>query len=63
VKVRDVTRLLEQNGWIYRGTTGDHHNYKKSGEKFIITVPGKPGDELSPGVLADIRRKSGLTLR
>ncbi|MGO8672067.1 MAG: type II toxin-antitoxin system HicA family toxin [Capsulimonadaceae bacterium] len=43
--------------------TGDHHNYKKSGERFIITLPGKPGDEVSPGLLSDIRRKTGLSLR
>jgi predicted RNA binding protein YcfA (HicA-like mRNA interferase family) len=63
VKVRDVIATLAQNGWAYQDTTGDHRNYKKRGERYIITVPGKLGDEVSPGVLAPIRRKTGLPFR
>lgn len=63
MKVRDVIEVLERDGWVHRDTTGDHRNYKKLGERFIITVPGKLSDEVSPGVLSDIRRKTGLSLR
>ena len=63
MKVKDVITAIKKDGWIYRNTTGDHHHYKKHGERHIITVPGKPSDEVSPGVLAAIRRTTGLPLR
>ncbi|MDR3708167.1 MAG: type II toxin-antitoxin system HicA family toxin [Capsulimonadaceae bacterium] len=63
MKVKDLAAVLEQAGWSYRSTTGDHHTYKKPGERYVITVPGKPSDDVSPGVLSAIRRKTGLPLR
>ncbi len=63
LKVRDVIKAIEEAGWVHRDTTGDHRNYKKPGERYIITVPGKPSDDVSPGVISDMRRKTGLPLR
>ncbi len=61
--VIDVIKALESDGWVLCNVSGDHRNYKKSGARFIITIPGKPSDELSIGVLSAIRRKTGLPLR
>jgi predicted RNA binding protein YcfA (HicA-like mRNA interferase family) len=41
MKVKQVIAAIENDGWVYRDTKGDHHNYKKPGERFIITVPGQ----------------------
>ena len=63
MKVRDVIDSIVGYGRQYRGTTGDLRNYKKPGERYVITIPEKPNDEISPGLLASIRRKTGLLLR
>ena len=54
VTVSDVIKALENDGWVLRNVSGNHRNYKKSGARFIITIPGKLSDELSIGVLSAI---------
>jgi predicted RNA binding protein YcfA (HicA-like mRNA interferase family) len=63
VKVKDVIKEIEKAGWVYSHTTGDHRIFHKTGNPKNIVIPGKPSDEISPGVLADTRRKTGLPLR
>jgi len=63
MKVKDVIKKMEADGWYYIGTTGDHHKYKKEGRRATAAVAGKPSDEVSPGVLAQIRRITGIDFR
>lgn len=58
MKVRDVIRLLEQEGFRCTQRRGSHRFFRKK-EKRVL-VAGHEGDELSKGVLAAIRRQSGL---
>jgi predicted RNA binding protein YcfA (HicA-like mRNA interferase family) len=63
LKVKDVVKEIEGDGWIYRRTKGDHHVYSKDGSPENLAIAGKPSDEVSPGVLSQIRRITGLRLR
>lgn len=63
MKVGEVIKRLKEDGWVPVRMRGDHHNFKKEGNPFVVTVPGQKQDEVSPGVLSDIRRKAGLSLR
>jgi predicted RNA binding protein YcfA (HicA-like mRNA interferase family) len=63
MKVRDVIKRLEADGWIMDRMRGDHRQYKKANEPNVVTVSGHPADEVTPGQLQDIRRKSRLPLR
>src|SRR6267154_2319413 len=49
MKVRDVIRMLEQDGWFLVRTRGSHRQYKHAAKLGFVTVPGKPGDDLAPG--------------
>lgn len=60
MKVREVIRLIEQDGWYLVRTKGSHRQYKHSGKPGLVTVPGKPGDELAPGTLNSILKQAGL---
>jgi predicted RNA binding protein YcfA (HicA-like mRNA interferase family) len=60
VKVREVTRLIEQDGWRLVRTRGSHRQYKHPYKPGLVTVPGKPGDELAPGTLNSILKQAGL---
>lgn len=57
-----VISILKQNGWYLASVRGDHHNFKKDGVQHIATVP-HPTKDLSKGVLASLRRVTGLSLR
>jgi len=60
VKVRKVTRLIEQDGWQLARTRGSHRQFKHPDKPGLVTVPGKPGDELAPGTLNSILTQAGL---
>ena len=60
MKVKEVIELLEENGWYYVRTRGDHHIYKKEGLPNLIVVPGNPNDDLKAGTINSILRGAGL---
>lgn len=63
MKVKVVERELTHNGWTLSRQAGSHRQYRHPDNSNVITVSGKSGDEMTPGQLADIRRKTGLSLR
>ena len=60
MKVRDVIKRIEADGWYYSYTNGDHKNYKHATKPGKVTVPGHPSDEIAPGTLGSIWRQAGL---
>ncbi|MDQ6676188.1 MAG: type II toxin-antitoxin system HicA family toxin [Acidobacteriota bacterium] len=54
MKVRDMLRFIEEDGWRFRAQKGSHRQYVHPTKKGRVTIPGKPGDDLSPGVLRSI---------
>lgn len=63
MKVRNVEKALTGNGWKLTRQAGSHRQYRHPGNSNVVTVSGKPRDEMTPGQLSDIRRKTGLELR
>ncbi|MCI0490311.1 MAG: type II toxin-antitoxin system HicA family toxin [Blastocatellia bacterium] len=61
MKVRDVIKMIEADGWYLVRTKGSHRQYKHSTRKGLVTVPGKPNDELAPGTLNNILKQAGLS--
>ena len=60
MKVREVVRLLEKQGWRELRSKGSHRHFKHPYERLVITVPGNDGKELAPGTLNAILKKAGL---
>ncbi|HZR65310.1 MAG TPA: type II toxin-antitoxin system HicA family toxin [Terriglobales bacterium] len=60
MKVRDVIKLLEQDGWFLDRTRGSHRQYKHLTKQGLVTLPGKPGDELAAGTLNSVLKQAGL---
>jgi predicted RNA binding protein YcfA (HicA-like mRNA interferase family) len=60
MKVRDVLKLLHEDGWYLMGTEGSHRQYKHPTKSGRVTVPGKPNDDLPPGTLNSILKQAGL---
>ena len=60
MKVRDVLRMLEQDGWRLDRTRGSHRQFKHSTKVGLGTVPGKPNDDLGAGTLNSILKQAGL---
>ena len=60
MKVRDVTRMLESDGWFQARQRGSHRQFKHADKPGLVTVPGKPNDELAPGTLNSVLKQAGL---
>jgi predicted RNA binding protein YcfA (HicA-like mRNA interferase family) len=58
VKVRDVIRRLEADGWRLVVVRGSHRQFKHPTKKGRVTVPGKPGDDLAIGTLMSIWKQA-----
>lgn len=60
MKVRDVLRLLHEDGWRLIATRGSHRQYKHPSKPGRVTVSERTGDDLAPGTLNSILKQSGL---
>ena len=60
MKVRDLLRLVEGDGWLLVRTRGSHRQYKHPSKSGLVTVPGHPSDEVAPGTLNSILKQAGL---
>ena len=60
MKVRDVVKMLEQDGWYLDRTRGSHRQFKHAKKSGVVTVPGKPGDDLGAGTLNSVLKQAGL---
>jgi predicted RNA binding protein YcfA (HicA-like mRNA interferase family) len=60
MKVRDVIKLIENDGWELDRTRGAHRQFKHPTKRGIVTVSGKPSVEVPPGTLNNILKQAGL---
>jgi predicted RNA binding protein YcfA (HicA-like mRNA interferase family) len=60
LKVREVIKRIEADGWFLDRTRGSHRQYKHGQKRGRVTLPGKPGDDLAPGTLNSIFKQAGL---
>lgn len=60
MKIKEIIKRLEDDGWVFIRQKGSHKVFKKPGINEIIVVPDHGGaKEPSIGVLNDIKKKAG----
>ena len=59
MKVRDVMRRLADDGWYIDRIRGSHRQLKHPTQSGVVTVPGKPNDDLAIGTLRSIYQQAG----
>lgn len=60
MKVGELMRLLEEDGWHVVRTRGSHRQYKNANKPGTVTVAGKPSLDVPPGTLNAILKQAGL---
>ena len=60
MKVREIIRLLEADGWYQVRVRGSHRQFKHSTKRGLVTVSGHPGYDLAAGTLNNILKQAGL---
>jgi len=62
MKVKEVIRILEKEGWILKRTRGSHRQFRHPSKPGTVTVAGKLSVEIPPGTLKSISKQSGIEL-
>ncbi|MCE9635212.1 MAG: type II toxin-antitoxin system HicA family toxin [Planctomycetes bacterium] len=60
MSVREVPHRLADDGWVLARQRGSHRQFKHPTKPGLVTVAGKPGDDLARGTLNSILRQAGL---
>ncbi|MCP4666602.1 MAG: type II toxin-antitoxin system HicA family toxin [Deltaproteobacteria bacterium] len=60
MKVRDIIRMVEADGWYLVATKGSHRQYKHPAKPGRVTIAGAPNHDLAPGTLNSILKQAQL---
>lgn len=63
MKVREVLRLLRDDGWVAMATRGSHMQFKHPTKRGRVTIAGHPNNDLAPGTLKSILVQADLKER
>ncbi|MGB7158475.1 MAG: type II toxin-antitoxin system HicA family toxin [Tepidisphaeraceae bacterium] len=60
MKVREVIRRIEADGWFHVRTKGDHRQYHHPRKPGTVTISGKLGVDMPKGTLNSVLRQAGF---
>ncbi|MDD6325041.1 MAG: type II toxin-antitoxin system HicA family toxin [Lachnospiraceae bacterium] len=60
---REIEKILRADNWTLIRVTGSHYQYRKVGVANAVVVPNHNGKDISIGVVKDLEKKTGLSLR
>lgn len=60
MKVREIIKLIEADGWYRIKATGGHRQYKHPTKRGRVTVPGQMNAELDRKTETSILKQAGL---
>ncbi len=63
MKVRDIIKLIEADGWYIVTTKGSHRQYKHIHKTGRVTIAGKPADDIAPGTLNSILKQADIKIK
>ncbi len=60
MKVKEIIKLIEKEGWILSRAKGSHRQYKHQKKSGTVTIAGHPNDDVHPKTEGSILRQAGL---
>ena len=60
MKVREVIKQIEADGWYMVATKGSHRQYKHPTKPGRVTIAGHLSDEVAPGTLNSIYKQAQI---
>ena len=60
MKIKDVIKLIESDGWYLVNTKGSHRQYKHPVKPGRVTIAGKSSDDIAPGTENSILKQAQL---
>jgi len=60
MKVKELIKRIESDGWVEARQRGSHRQFKHSSKSGTVTVSGKPNIDVPPGTLNNVLKQAGL---
>ncbi|MEA3310996.1 MAG: type II toxin-antitoxin system HicA family toxin [candidate division WOR-3 bacterium] len=60
MKVHEVIKMIEADGWYLVATKGSHRQYKHPTKKGRVSIAGHPNHNLAPGTLDSVLKQAQL---
>jgi predicted RNA binding protein YcfA (HicA-like mRNA interferase family) len=60
MKFREITKLIEQDGWYWKRSAGSHRIYKHPTKPGTVVVAYHGGKDVPEGTLKSILSQAGL---
>lgn len=60
MNIRDLIKLIEEDGWYLVATKGSHRQYKHASKTGRVTIAGHPADDLAPGTLNSVLKQARI---
>jgi predicted RNA binding protein YcfA (HicA-like mRNA interferase family) len=60
MKYREVVKILEQDGWYLKRSSGSHHIYKHLSKPGTVIVAYHGAKDIPEGTLKSILKQAGL---
>ena len=60
LKVRDIIKIIVQDGWYLKRTKGSHRQFKHDNKSGLVTVAGHPNDDVPIKILKSILKQAGI---
>jgi predicted RNA binding protein YcfA (HicA-like mRNA interferase family) len=60
MKVKDVIKLIEKDGWVLARTRGSHRHFHHPVKSGTVTIAGKESIDMPVGTFNSVLKQAGL---
>ncbi|MBA2563255.1 MAG: type II toxin-antitoxin system HicA family toxin [Chitinophagaceae bacterium] len=60
MKIKEIIKIIEKDGWFQVAQVGSHKQYKHANKKGKVTIPFHQGKDIPIGTLKSILKQAGL---
>ncbi len=60
MKVKELIKLIEEDGWVQKRMRGSHRQYKHPRKQGTVTISGKLNIDVPPGTLNSVLKQADL---
>lgn len=60
MKVKDIIKMIEKDGWYLVATKGSHRQYKNLNKPGRVTISGHLNDDIAAGTLNSVMKQAQI---
>ena len=60
MKYRQIIKMIQDDGWYLDRTRGSHKQFKHPTKPGVVTIAGKPNEDIAKGTLNNILKQAAL---